>query len=79
MKLTWALDKQAKIDVLKDSFSRRYSNFLTSWQKMLDYVEIVNIHKKKYFYYQGKERPAKTKLVPAKLRTVLACAKSDST
>ena len=37
---------------------------------MLDYVEIVNIHKKKYFYYQGKERPAKTKLVPAKLRTV---------
>ena len=49
MKLTWALDKQAKIVLLKDSFSRRYSNFLTSWQKILDYVEIVNIHLKNIF------------------------------
>ena len=39
---------------------------------MLDYVATVYI----YFFIQGKERPAKTKLFPAKFRAVLvlACA-----
>ena len=40
---------------------------------MLGYIEIVPIYlKKTYFLYPGKERPAKTKLIPEKLRTVLA-------
>ena len=41
---------------------------------MLGYIEIVSIYFKKQFnfLYQGKERPAKTKLVPAKLHAVLA-------
>ena len=48
---------------------------------MLVYVQIVHIY---FFIYkftilfQGKERPAKTKLMPAKLRAVLVCAESDS-
>ena len=67
--------------------SRRYSNFKfekfdftqtnTAWsQTKLVYVEIVHI----FFYilFQGKERPAKTKIMLAKLRTVLVFAKSDS-
>ena len=47
---------------------------------MLVFVAIVHI----YFYFlflyslQGKERPAQTNLMPAKLRAVLACAESDS-
>ena len=45
---------------------------------MFDYVEIVPI----YFFtkfnilYHGEERPAETKLMPAKLRAVVACAES---
>ena len=31
-----------------------------------------------YIPFKGKERRAKTKLLPAKLRAVLACAVSDS-
>ena len=45
---------------------------------MLCYIEIVLIYLKKNNYrFQGKERPPKTKLMPAKLRAVLACAESD--
>ena len=51
---------------------------------MLGYVAIVHIL---YMYsilfflnilIEGKERPAKTKLFPAKLRAVWNCAESDS-
>ena len=51
---------------------------------MLGYVEIVLfififIYIFKFnILSQGKERPAKTKLMPAKLSTVLGCGKSDS-
>ena len=39
---------------------------------MLGYVEIVHIYFKKFnILFEGKERPAKTKLFPAKLRAVL--------
>ena len=38
---------------------------------MLGNVEIVFIQKN-YILFQGKESPAKTKLMPAKLRTVFA-------
>ena len=47
---------------------------------MLSHVEIVQL----YFYFifiilfKVKERPAKTKFIPTKLRIVLACSKSDS-
>ena len=47
---------------------------------MLVYVEIVHI----YFFYkfniffQGKERPAMTKLMPTKLCAVFVFAESDS-
>ena len=44
---------------------------------MLGCIEIVLIYlKKKFSLYQGKERPAKEKLVPAKLCAVLAYAES---
>ena len=40
---------------------------------MLAYIEIVNMYFKKFrILFQGKERPAEKKYVPAKLRTVLA-------
>ena len=44
---------------------------------MLGYVQTVTLDKKNILY-QGKERPAKTKWMPAKLRAVLACVGSDS-
>ena len=47
----------------------------TCWR----YVEIVPIFKiKKYILHQGKERPAISKLMPAKLHAVLAFRESDS-
>ena len=49
---------------------------------MLGYVEIVLFIFIFIFKFnilsQGKERPAKTKLMPAKLSTVLGCGESDS-
>ena len=41
---------------------------------MLGYIEIILILKEKeiIFLYQSNERPAKKKLLPAKLRAVLA-------
>ena len=48
---------------------------------MLGYVQIVTLYVFNFFLfsikYQGKARPAQTKLMPAKLRAVLACAESD--
>ena len=44
---------------------------------MLDYVQICSYPRFFILFnvlYQGKERPAKTKLMPAKHRAVLACA-----
>ena len=35
---------------------------------MLAYVEKFNLSKKNRILFQGKERPAKTKMLPAKLR-----------
>ena len=45
---------------------------------MLVFVEIDHIYLKKKFniLFQGKERPAKTKLMPVKLRAVLVGAES---
>ena len=37
---------------------------------MLGYFEIVSLYLKKNILYEGKERTAKTKLMPAKLRAV---------
>ena len=48
---------------------------------MLGYVAIVHTVYNLIFFYiliEGKERPAKTKLFPAKLRAVWYCAESDS-
>ena len=38
---------------------------------MLGYVQIVTLYNKNYILYQGKGRPAHTKLMPPKLRAVL--------
>ena len=44
---------------------------------MLAHFEIVYMYlKKNRILFQGKERPAKKKMVQAKLRAVLACAES---
>ena len=44
---------------------------------MLAYVEIVTLYLKKInILYEGKERPAETKLMTAKLSTVLAYTQS---
>ena len=42
---------------------------------MLVHVEIINMYLKKniYILFQGKERPAKIKFMPAKLRAVFVC------
>ena len=46
---------------------------------MLGYVEIVPMLIFLFFYfYQGKESHAKTKLTPAQLRAMLVCTESDS-
>ena len=46
---------------------------------MLTHPEIVHMYLKKIrILFQGKEMPAKTKLMPGKLRAVLVCAESDS-
>ena len=42
MKLTWAPDKQAKMVLLKDLFSRRYSQANTSRSQKIKYAEIQN-------------------------------------
>ena len=77
---------QVKMVYLKNLFPQRYSNFqfqnltiqpFKKLAKTLSYIETLqfsNIKKKLFsnFLYQGKERPAKKKLVLAKLCTVLA-------
>ena len=48
---------------------------------MLVFVEIHSYHiffYKFHILFQGKEGPAKTKLKPVKLRTVLVCTESNS-
>ena len=46
---------------------------------MMGFVQIVTLDFLKFnILYQGKESPAKTKLMTAKLRAVFACADSDS-
>ena len=71
---------------LKNSFSRRYSNFCVSQpiKKLTNNVgfcvystpmDLIQF----YIPFKGKKRPAKTKLMLAKLCAVLACAESDST
>ena len=60
----WAPDKQAKMVCGKIRFRIDIQIF---WQaKQVDIL------------YQGKERPAKTKFMPAEFRTVLVSAESDS-
>ena len=83
---TWAPNEQTKTVSQPFSFWRRYSNCkfekFDSAQCLLTkhfglHWNISHIFLNKFnFRYQGKERSAKTKLMPGKLRAVLACAES---
>ena len=59
---------------LKNSFSRRYSNL-----KFEKFEAAQAITARSLNILEGKERPAKAKLFPAKLRADQHCAESDST